>query len=169
MADDGVGRWSAGTRAIDEPATMSMTVAANEALVRRFVAAYSDGRLHDALELVTEDYFAEDVADQSGRVVRGMDASGDLLRSIRAALPDVREAIVTWSRVTHGSRSESGPAGTTPGPGGWVGRQPGRASNGSASASGSSEPVVWRVRPISTTALRSGAPWGSSHQPTGGS
>jgi predicted ester cyclase len=68
--------------------------AANEQLVRRFVAAYSDGRIEDALELVTEDYRSEDAAALTGGVSEGKEAFATVLRSMRATLPDVREEIL---------------------------------------------------------------------------
>ncbi len=66
----------------------------NEALVRRFVAAYSDGRIDDALEMVTGDYRSEDAAGLTGGVSEGKEAFGAVLRSLRAALPDVSEELL---------------------------------------------------------------------------
>lgn len=73
---------------------MSERAAENEQLVRRFVAAYSDGRLEDALALVTEDYRSEDVAALTGGVSEGKEAFAAVLCSIRGALPDVREEVL---------------------------------------------------------------------------
>jgi len=70
---------------------MSKRAAENERLVRRFVAAYSAGDLDAALEMVAEDYVAQDAARLTGGITRGRDAFARTLRSIRQTLPDVRE------------------------------------------------------------------------------
>ena len=72
---------------------MNEQAIANEQLVRRFVAAYSEGRIDDALELVTDDYRSEDAA-APGSVSEGKEAFGAVLRSLRSALPDVREELL---------------------------------------------------------------------------
>ena len=96
---------------------------ANIELVRSFVAAYSDGRIDDALRLVTDDYASEDVADQTGPVRRGKGAFGQVLQSTRAALPDVREQLVDLvaddDRVAFRIRAQGHHTGTA-----WLGRTP---------------------------------------------
>jgi predicted ester cyclase len=77
-----------------EEGGMPGQAAENAQLVRRFVAAYSDGRIEDALELVTEDYRSEDAAALTGGVSQGKEAFAAELRSIRGALPDVREELL---------------------------------------------------------------------------
>jgi len=66
----------------------------NEALVRRFVAAYNDGDIDAALDMVTDDYVSHDVAGLTGAVTRGKGAFGATLRATRGALPDVREELL---------------------------------------------------------------------------